>query len=83
MLISPMAPKAGTKISDGLPPVSEKLVAKICQWEFVELHELLPKCLAESTDSTGPIPRSRARKRLNDIMYGYSVSPFMWGFWPP
>ena len=30
----------------------------------MELHELLPECLAESTDSTGPIPR--ARKRLND-----------------
>ena len=67
LLIPPTAPKAGTKISDGLPPVPEKLVAKIRRGEFVELHELLPECLAESTDSTGPIPRSRARKRLNDI----------------
>ena len=30
----------------------------------MELHELLPECLAESTNS---IPRSRARKKLNDI----------------
>ena len=67
LLIPPTAPKAGTKISNGLPPVPEKLVAKICRGEFVELHELLPECLAESTDSTGPIPRSRAKKRLNDI----------------
>ena len=29
LLIPPTAPKAGTKISDGLPPVPEKLVAKI------------------------------------------------------
>ena len=64
LLIPPTAPMAGMKISDGLPPVPEKLVAKIRRGEFVELHELLPECLAESTDSTGPIPR--ARKRLND-----------------
>ena len=61
----PTAPKAGTKISDGLPPVPEKLVAKIRWREFVELHELLPECLAESANS---IPRSRARKKLNDII---------------
>ena len=67
LLIPPTAPKAGTKISNGLPPVPEKLVAKIRQGEFVELHKVLPKCLAESSDSIGPIPRSRARKRLNDI----------------
>ena len=67
LLIPPTAPKAGTKISNGLPPVPEKLVAKIRRGEFVELHELLPECLAESMDSTGPIPRSRARKKLNDI----------------
>ena len=67
LLIPPMAPKAGTKISDGLPPVPDKLVAKIRQGEFVELHKLLSECLAESTDSTGPIPRLRARKRLSDM----------------
>ena len=67
LLIPPTAPKTGTKISDGLPPVPEKLVAKIRRGEFVELHKLLPECLAESSDSIGPIPKSRARKRLNDI----------------
>ena len=67
LLIPPTAPKVGMKITDGLPPVPQKLVAKICWGEFVELHELLPECLAESTDSTGPIPRSKARKRLSDI----------------
>ena len=29
LLIPPTAPKAGTKISDSLPPVPEKLIAKI------------------------------------------------------
>ncbi len=33
----------------------------------MELHELLTECLAESTDSAKPIPRSRAKKRLNDL----------------
>lgn len=62
LLIPPTAPKTGTKISDGLPPVPEKLVAKIRRGEFVELHELLPECLAESSDSIGPIPKSRAQR---------------------
>ena len=46
LLIPPTALKAGTKISDGLPPVPEKLVAKIRRGEFVELHEFpLPNAL--------------------------------------
>ncbi len=51
----------------GLPPVPEKLVSKIRKGEFVELHELLSECLAESTDSARPLPRSKAKEGLNDL----------------
>ena len=57
----------GTKISDGLPPVPTRLVTKIRQGEFVELHEFLPECLAESDRSGKPVSRAKAKKRLDDL----------------
>ena len=59
----------GIYVGDGLPPVPAKLAAKILQWEFVEMQELLPEFWAEGAGSSkGTASRGKGKKRVADVM---------------
>ena len=60
----------GVYIGDGLPPVPGRIAARICRWEFVEMHELLPELLASQKGedcSEKHTSRAKGRKSVQDI----------------
>ena len=67
------ARSAGVYVGEGLPPVPEKLAAKIWAWKFVDMAEMLPECWhepakdEESTSSSTPTVQPRRRKKVTDI----------------
>ena len=51
-------PTGGAYVGEGLPPVPARLAAKIRQWEYIEMGELLPEFWSGPKDGEGE-PRER------------------------
>lgn len=62
-------PDTGAYLGEGLPPVPDKLAAKIRKGEFVEMGELLPEFWspAKGGDESGKDPRGRKSRKVTDI----------------
>ena len=81
-----MTRTAGVYVGEGLPPVPEKLAAKIRAWKFVDMAEMLPEYWVEvtkddesSSSSNAPTQQPCRRKKVTDITlwlqcYGLYVS---------
>jgi len=62
----PMGYVGGICVGEGLPPVPEKLAAKIRRGEFIEMCELIPKYwLAKEEDGVVKAERQRPRRVLD------------------
>ena len=59
----------GLCIGEALPPIPERLVARICRWEFMDMAELLPKALvsAKATSQAGPSFIIHRKRLVTDI----------------
>ena len=63
----PAVLNVATKIGDNLAPVPPKLTGRIIRGEFVAMHELLPECLADTSEANKPTAMARAKRRVQDI----------------
>ena len=55
-------PARGAYIGEGLPPVPARLAAKIRQWEYIEMGELLPKFWSGPKDGEGEAHKRQAQQ---------------------
>ena len=62
-------PSAGAYIGDGMPPVPAELAARIKQWEFVAMGELLPKFWVSARDDKreGMDLKARQSQKVTDL----------------
>lgn len=59
----------GAFIGEGLPPVPQKLAAKIHRWEYVDMGELLPEFLARQREEDEAKDRAaRQGRKVTDIL---------------
>lgn len=65
------SPSEGVYLGDGIPPVPEKLAAKIRRGEFVEMGELLPEFWSPRGDEgeSGRESKGRRSRKVTDIFY--------------
>ena len=63
----PLLLEASAQVADGLPPLPQKIRARILKGEFVAMHELLPECFAEAGEASKPGARTRAKKRVQEM----------------
>ena len=71
---------AGAYVSDGMPPVQVKLVARIKRWEYIEMGELLPEFWVSTKGGEGEGSERKARqsRKVTDLNTGCNAMPFIW-----
>ena len=62
------SPSKGVTLGDGIPPVPEKLAAKIRKGEFIEMGELLPEFWSPRGDKgeSGRETKGRQSRKVTD-----------------
>ena len=55
-------------IGETLPPLSDKLVTRILQWEFIEMAELRPYVESEITAVRGQTSQNVKKQPVTDIL---------------